>query len=71
MYNVVPTQQAIQDFRSLSDDLQKRIATKLKYFSEEPLQFAKKLSNPKIGTFRFRIGDYRAIFVYFPLDVRI
>lgn len=30
--------------------------------SKNPLKHAQKLINPKIGEYRFRIGDYRVIF---------
>jgi mRNA interferase RelE/StbE len=28
----------------------------------DPLAYARKLTNPKIGTYRFRVGDHRIIF---------
>ena len=34
---------------------------KLKEFAKEPFKYARKLIHPKIGTYRFRIGDYRII----------
>lgn len=41
-----------------------RIFCKLKWFIDtgDPVKYAKKLSNPKIGTYRFRIGNYRVLF---------
>ncbi len=42
--------------------MQKRIAAKLKEYAREPLRYAKKLISPKMGAYRFRIGDYRVIF---------
>ncbi len=38
------------------------IVIKLKEFTDEPLKYARKLTNPKIGTYRFRIGEYRVIY---------
>jgi len=35
---------------------------KLKEYAEDPLKHARKLIDPRIGTYRFRIGEYRAIF---------
>jgi len=29
---------------------------------EDPLKHSEKLTDPKIGEYRFRIGDYRVIF---------
>lgn len=42
----------------------RRIINKILYFSQQkdPITFAKRLTNADIGRFRFRIGDYRAIF---------
>ena len=62
MYNVIFTQKAFKDWKNLDKDTQSRIAAKLKKYAKEPLKFARKLINPKIGTYRFRIGDYRIIF---------
>ena len=62
MYKVLLTDKAINDLSKLDDDISKFIKTKLLEYSKEPFNYAKKLSNPKIGTYRFRISDYRIIF---------
>ncbi|GBD03928.1 Toxin RelG [bacterium HR19] len=62
MYKIIFTQRALKDWEKLSRENQNRIAKKLKEYAEEPLKYARKLINPKIGTYRFRIGDYRVIF---------
>ncbi len=62
MYKVVFTQRALKDLEKMDEETKNRIAKKLKEYSEKPLKFARKLINPKIGTYRFRIGDYRVIF---------
>jgi len=62
MYRVVFTQRALKDLENLDREIQIRIASKLKEYAKDPLKHAKKLINPKIGTYRFRIGDYRVIF---------
>jgi mRNA interferase RelE/StbE len=33
-----------------------------KHFKEAPLEHAEPLTDSKLGSFRFRIGDYRVIF---------
>lgn len=55
---------AIQDLRKLTVDLRWRIIEKLEWYcaQQHPEVFAKKLTEPEIGDYRFRIGDYRAIF---------
>ena len=62
MYKVVLTQRALRDLENLDREMQNRIAKKLNGYAKEPLKYAKKLITPKIGTYRFRIGDYRVIF---------
>ena len=62
MFKVVFTQRALKDLENIDKEMQNRIAIKLKEYAKEPLRYARKLINPKIGTYRFRIGDYRVIF---------
>ncbi|KYK35320.1 MAG: type II toxin-antitoxin system RelE/ParE family toxin [Theionarchaea archaeon] len=62
MYRILLTRRALKDLESIDKKTQNRIATKLKEYAQEPLKHARKLINPDIGTYRFRIGDYRVIF---------
>jgi mRNA interferase RelE/StbE len=64
MYSYVFKPQAVRDLKKLPKEVQKRIIKKLDYFVsfENPLVFADHLINFEIGTYRFRIGDYRVIF---------
>ena len=62
MYKIIFTQRAIRDLESLNKQIQNRIVNKLKEYAEEPIKYAHKLTNPEIGTYRFRIGDYRVVF---------
>jgi mRNA interferase RelE/StbE len=62
MYKVVFTQRALKDLENIDKEIQNRIAAKLKECSKEPLRYARKLISPKLGTYRFRVGDYRVIF---------
>jgi len=62
MYKILITERAVRDIEKLDITIKKRIGEKLKLFSSNPLQYAKKLINPKIGSYRFRIGDFRVIF---------
>jgi len=34
----------------------------IEIYEEDPLKYAVRLTESKLGTYRFRIGDYRAIF---------
>lgn len=62
MYKIIFTNRAVKDLKRISKSEQLKVAAKLKEYAQEPLNYAKKLSSPKIGTYRFRIGDYRVIF---------
>jgi len=62
MYKIIITDRASRDIEKLDVSIKKRIGESLKSFLANPFYFARKLSNPKIGTYRFRIGDYRVIF---------
>ena len=63
-YKLQLTKKAKNDFLGLQKAMQKRIAKKLKYYisNNNPLKYAKKLKDNRLGTYRFRIGDYRVIF---------
>lgn len=64
MYSYEFKVQAVKDLKRLPKEIQKRIIKKLDFFisTSNPLNFAEKLINFEIGEYRFRIGDYRAIF---------
>ena len=63
-YSLQFTAKAKGDFLCFKKDVQKRISTKLRFYlsSDDPLQYAKKLKDKRLGMYRFRIWDYRAIF---------
>jgi mRNA interferase RelE/StbE len=55
---------ALRDLKKLPKEVQKRILRKLDFYfkSDNPFLFAKSLKDKTLGTYRFRIGDYRVIF---------
>lgn len=55
---------ALVDLQSLDNRVAARIAKKLRWFAaqDNPLHFAERLTNSRYGGYRFRIGDYRALF---------
>ncbi len=61
-YQFVYTKRAVKDIRRLNSEIRLRIKTALERYVENPLQFAQRLTNPEMGTYRFRIGDYRVVF---------
>ncbi|PIQ77670.1 hypothetical protein COV82_03250 [Candidatus Peregrinibacteria bacterium CG11_big_fil_rev_8_21_14_0_20_46_8] len=64
MHKLIYAKKALQDLKKLDKPIAKRIIKKLLFFSEQkdPLKFAKRLSDPRIGEYRFRIGEYRVLF---------
>ncbi len=63
-YELFYTKKAWADLQELNIADSRRIVTKLRFFIEQsnPLKHAKPLKGIYKGLFRFRIGDYRAIF---------
>lgn len=58
------TKRAVKDLTALPPTKQKLIMEKLEYFlsTDQPLSFAKTLTNYSLGQYRFRVGDYRITF---------
>lgn len=62
MHEIVFTKRSVADLEKLDDSSKRRILRKLKEYASSPFDFAHKLSDPRIGTYRFRVGDFRVIF---------
>ncbi len=58
------TENAKKDLEYLSLGIAQRIIKKIYFYSlqESPLHYATKLVNSSVGSYRFRIGEYRVIF---------
>ena len=54
----------MNQFEALPKSVQKRIAEKMRFYGrqEDPLKFAKRLTDYREGEYRFRIGKYRLTF---------
>ena len=61
-YRLVYTQRAVKDIHKLDHKVKSRIGRALLRLEIDPIGHAKRLTNFSLGTYRFRIGDYRAIF---------
>jgi mRNA interferase RelE/StbE len=62
-FDVSFSNKAARELKKLDKQVQKRIIEKLiQYANSENLTEAKKLTNPLLGEWRYRIGDYRVIF---------
>jgi mRNA interferase RelE/StbE len=62
MYKILFTDKSLRDLKNLDFNIQRRIVEKLKDYSNDPTPFLRKLQDSSIGTYRFRIGDYRVAF---------
>lgn len=58
------TNAAFRQLSRLERNIQRRVVEKLEFYclKDQPLQFAEKLRDPRFGQWRFRIGEYRALF---------
>lgn len=70
-YNLVYTRRAEKDIKKLDSSIKSRIGNALLKLQDNPLLYSEKLSDPALGTYKFRIGDYRVIFDIEGTDVVI
>jgi len=61
-YNLVYTRKAEKDIKKFDSSIKSRIGNALLKLQDNPLLYSEKLSDPALGTYKFRIGDYRVIF---------
>ncbi len=62
MYKIVFTKRALRDLKKLDSNIKKRIGEKLQQYAAAPFNYARKLKHLELGSYKFRIGDYRIIF---------
>ena len=61
-YRLVYTHRAIKDIRRLEPKIKNRMGKTLLHYEQDPLKYAEMITESRLGTYRFRIGDYRVIF---------
>jgi mRNA interferase RelE/StbE len=61
-YKLVYTYRADKDIKRLDTPIKNRIGKTLLRYKEDPFKYAERLTDLSLGTYRFRIGDYRIIF---------
>lgn len=61
-FRIIYTKRAAKDISGLAPDVKERLKEALEGYSEAPLHYARKMADPFLGNYRFRIGDYRVIF---------
>ena len=62
MYQILYTRRAEKDILQFEPRMRKRVGERILFMSKNPFHYAERLTDPHIGTYRFRIGDYRVIF---------
>ena len=60
-YRLVYTRRAEKDIKKLDPSIKNRIGNSLLKLQNNPIVHSEHLSDPNIGTYRFRIGDYGVI----------
>jgi len=61
-HRLLYTLRAVRDIERLDPQIKERIGKTLLRYERDPLKYAEKLTQPAIGSYRFRIGDYRVVF---------
>ena len=68
-FKLVYTRRAAKDIQKLDAPTKNRIGKALLKFKDAPLDYADKLTNLLIGSYRFRVGDYRIVFDLYGNDI--
>ena len=61
-YSLLYTKTAAKDIQKLDSVAKKRIKRRLEELSKDPFKISKKLVNSSVGTYRYRVGNYRIVF---------
>ena len=61
-YRLVYTRRAERDIKKLDPPVKRQIRNAIEKLENDPVVSSEKLVDPAIGTYRFRIGEYRVIF---------
>jgi mRNA interferase RelE/StbE len=61
-YKIVFTKRAMRDISKLEPEIKEKLGDALRRYGKDPLNYARKMIDPSLGSYRFRIGYYRVIF---------
>jgi mRNA interferase RelE/StbE len=61
-YKIVFTRRAAKDISKLEPEIKEKLGDALRRYGKNPLNYARKMIDPSLGNYRFRIGYYRVIF---------
>jgi len=61
-YRLLYTKSAVKDIAKRDIVVKKQLRKKLEEFIKNPLTYATRLTDSKLGMYRLRIGNYRMVF---------
>ena len=61
-YRLIYTRRAVRDIERFDPKTKDRIGKALLRYEKDPVRHAEKLTQSALGSYRFRIGDYRVVF---------
>ncbi|OGK66345.1 hypothetical protein A2313_01530 [Candidatus Roizmanbacteria bacterium RIFOXYB2_FULL_41_10] len=61
-YQIFYVESVLEDIQRLDNVTKKRLKKKIEIYIKNPLRYASKLISPSLGTYRWRIGNYRVVF---------
>lgn len=62
MFKLLYTKTAANDISKIDPVAKKRIKRKIEEYNVNPLRYAKKLTDSRLGDYRWRVGNYRVVF---------
>ncbi len=62
LFKILYTKLAYKDIKKLDSVTKKRLKKRIEKNLPTPLFNARKLTDPRIGTYRWRVGNYQVIF---------
>ncbi|WP_028325713.1 type II toxin-antitoxin system RelE family toxin [Desulfatirhabdium butyrativorans] len=68
-YTLRYTARAVRDIERLSDAVKKRIGEAMLKIADSPYGYLRKMVDSNLGTYRYRIGEYRVIVDIVGLDI--
>jgi len=68
-FHYLITHRALKDLEKIDESTKTRLRNALLRFQSDPLKHAEKLTDSQLGSYRFRVGDYRIIFDLVESDI--
>ena len=61
-YRLVYTKSTLRDIKKLDRVVRKKLKNKIEIYSKSPMKHARSLIDARIGSYRWRVGNYRIVF---------